>query len=110
MAKTNQDYYNEIDNVLTEYENYKIVDKNSFDVKSKNEDEILYLKKSFSYPLTKKEIYKIKTLLTFTDNSENTAGTIKIYLGEKKIGQLDIYKKSQKKKENFLGKFKNLFT
>lgn len=24
MAKTNQDYYNEIDNVLTEYENYKI--------------------------------------------------------------------------------------
>lgn len=24
MAKTNQDYYNEIDTVLTEYENYKI--------------------------------------------------------------------------------------
>lgn len=105
--ETHQKLYEQL---FAEYENYKIVDKNSFDVKSKNEDEILYLKKSFSYPLTKKEIYKIKTLVTLTDNSKNTAGTIKIYLGDKKIGQLDIYKKSQKKKENFLRKFKNLFT
>ena len=105
--ETHQKLYEQL---FAEYENYKIVDKNSFDVKSKNEDEILYLKKSFSYPLTKKEIYKIKTLVTFTDNSKNTAGTIKIYLGDKKIGQLDIYKKSQKKKEKFLRKFKNLFT
>lgn len=96
--------------LFAEYENYKIVDKNSFDVKSKNKDEILFLKKSFSYPLTKKEISKIKTLVTFANNSKNTAGTIKIYLGDKKIGQLDIYKKTQKKKENFLRKFKTLFT
>ena len=105
--ETHQKLYEQL---FAEYENYKIVDKNSFDVKSKNEDEILYLKKSFSYPLTKKEISKVKTLVTFTDYSKNTAGAITIYLGDKKIGQLDIYKKLQKKKENLLQKFKNLFT
>ncbi len=105
--ETHQKLYEQL---FAEYENYKIVDKNSFDVKSENKDEILYLKKSFSYPLNKKEICKVKTLVTFTNGSKNKAGNITIYLDDKKIGQLDIYKKTQKKKENILRRFKNLFT
>lgn len=105
--ETHQKLYEQL---FAEYENYKIVDKNSFDVKSENKDEILYLKKSFSYPLNKKEICKVKTLITFTNDSKNKAGNITIYLDDKKIGQLDIYKKTQKKKENILRRFKNLFT
>lgn len=104
--ETHQKLYEQL---FAEYENYKIVDKNSFDVKSENKDEILYLKKSFSYPLNKKEIFKVKTLVTFTNDSKNKAGNITIYLDGKKIGQLDIYKKTQKKKENILQRFKNLF-
>ena len=104
--ETHQKLYEQL---FAEYENYKIVDKNSFDVKSENKDEILYLKKSFSYPLNKKEIFKVKTLVTFTNDSKNKAGNITIYLDGKKIGRLDIYKKTQKKKENILQRFKNLF-
>ena len=104
--ETHQKLYEQL---FSEYRNYIIVDKNNFEV-SKNKNEVLYLKKSFSYPLNEKEIDKIKTIITFTDKSKITAGTITIYLDNKKIGQLDIYKKAQKKKENILQKIKKLFT
>ncbi len=104
--ETHQKLYEQL---FSEYRNYIIVDKNNFEV-SKNKNEVLYLKKSFSYPLNEKEIDKIKTIITFTDKSKITAGTITIYLDNKKIGQLDIYKKAKKKKENILQKIKKLFT
>ena len=43
------------------------------------------------------------------DDNSNVAGKINVYLDKKEIGQVPIYKKAQKKKENFFQKIKNLF-
>ena len=70
----------------------------------------VYLKDSFYYPWTKDEIDKVSTLVRINDNkNSNVAGKINVYLDKKEIGQVPIYKKAQKKKENFFQKIKNLF-
>lgn len=104
---THQELY---EYLFKNYKNYKIIDKNIFNSTKSYTDDNLYLKKSFSYPLTTKETEQIKTLISINNKNKNKVGEISIYLKDEKIGSLDIYKSKQKKKENFLQRIKNLFT
>lgn len=103
---THQELY---EYLFENYKNYKIIDKNIFNSTKSYTDENLYIKKSFSYPLTPKETDQIKTLISINNQNKNKVGEISIYLKDDKIGSLDIYKNKQKKKETFLQKIKNLF-
>ena len=91
------------------YKNYKIIDKNIFNSTKSYTDDNLYIKKSFSYPLTTKETEQIKTLISINNKNKNKVGEISIYLKNNKIGSLDIYKNKQKKEKNLLQKIKKLF-
>lgn len=98
------------ENNFNKYEKYLIVDKNNFHMDENYIEGEVYLKDSFYYPLTKDEIDKVSTLVSINDNkNSNVAGKINVYLDKKEIGQVPIYKKAQKKKENFFQKIKNLF-
>lgn len=86
------------------YDRYLVIDSKNFFVESTFHSKPLYLKKSFSYLLSKEEVPSITTLIRLYPTAKNQkAGVIKIYLGEKEIGSLDIYEKKnlQKKKSSF---------
>ena len=92
------------------YKNYKIIDKDNFEIANKTFSEDIYIKESFIYPLTKNEINKIKTKIIKLEenNIKDIVGYIEITLDDKKIGKIEIYKKIQKKEENkFFLKTKN---
>jgi len=94
------------------YTNYTIVDKKEFNVFPLSDDKknLYYIKKKFKYPLLESELNRIKTLVKISNlNEHGKVGQIIIKLNDKKIGTLNIYKKSaKKKKENsFFKKLKN---
>lgn len=96
---------------FNKYQNYKIIDKDTFYIDENFTDEKLYIKKDFYYPLTEQETEKIKTVVSINNNNSEKKGSITIYLDNKKIGQVPIYKKQQQKKEeSFFSKLKSLFT
>ena len=79
--------------IFSKYKNYEILDKNSFHVDSTLEGK-LYIKNSFSYPLTKEEQEKISKKMTFNGKKENIVGQVNIYLDNELIHQENIYLKS----------------
>ena len=84
--------------MFKEYKNYVIVDRKRFKILSSSNSKY-YLKKSFCYPLSKKEIDSLKTVVNIkTNQNNNSVGTIKVFLEEEEIGKLNIYKKDKKKK------------
>ena len=90
--KTHENLYNY---VYSMYENYKIIDKETFAVDKTFFKDNLYLKKSFSYPLKEEELDKVKTVMKITKlnnyNKNEKVGYIDIYLSNKKIGSVNIY-------------------
>lgn len=97
------------------YSQITIINKNTFNKNKSNKKANIYIKRSFSYPLTAKEKKQITTKINLNNesSSSNVYGTIDIYLGNEKIGQVSIYKKIEKKKDSkksFFTKIKNLFT
>ena len=92
------------------YKNYLIVDRKTFNIHDESEDKY-YLKKSFSYPLSKGEIKNIRTVVSIKPEQKNEiVGSVKIYLDNDLIGNLNIYKKTKKKKRlSFLNKIANYF-
>lgn len=104
---THKELYEEMFN---KYKNYKIIDKKEFNnSKNYNTKDNLYIKSSFSYPLTEKETEQIKTLITINNQDSGKVGHITIYLKNAQIGTIDIYKNKQKKKLTFFQKIKNIF-
>ena len=103
---THKKLYEEL---LNEYRNYLIIDKNKFNHQNNNN---LYLKESFYYPLKEEEKDTIKTLVNIEQKSKNNiTGKINIYLKDNKIGQLNIYqRKKTPKKKTLYQKIKKLFT
>ena len=100
------------ENIFSQYQRYKIIDKNDFSIDKQFVDEEVYLKDSFYYPLTLNEIDEIKTVVHFFDNSAtDKVGNIEIFLSDEKIGNLSIYRHKKKKDEfSFLTWLKKLFT
>lgn len=83
------------------YKNYTIIDKNNFYIDREFYNKELYLKESFTYPLTKEETEYISTKIIIDNKkySSNQVGIINIYLKDKKIGTIKIYSKKEVKKK-----------
>ncbi len=96
--------------IFSTYQNYKIVDPKTFSIDKNFTDENVYIKNSFSYPLTKEEAQEVKTFIqVHKDIVSKKVGKIDIYLQKEKIGSVPIYKK-EKEKKSFFQKIKTLFT
>ena len=98
-----------LENAFSKYQNYKIIDKNNFNVTDESNNK-LYIKKDFYYPLTQSELNKIKTVVYLKNINSTQKGVITIYLKKEKIGSIPIYKENtQPKKESLFSKLKKLF-
>lgn len=87
------DYFNK-------YESYKILDKDSFYYNDSLIDRKLYIKKSFSYPLTRDEVDKVYTTIKIGNNSQDgIVGKVIIKLDNDVIGSVNLYEKANKKKD-----------
>lgn len=95
------------EDTFRKYKNYKLLNKESFNLKYK--DKKLYIKNSFTYPLTKEEYEKIdkKIVLNKNENKKNEIGKIIIYLNNELIHEEKIFK--EKEHISLLKRLKNLF-
>lgn len=111
------DLYNNHENMykkyFNEYKLYTIIDKNNFIIDSNFIDSEVYIKESFKYPLSEDELSSVSTVVKINNNyneDEKIVGKIIIKFKEEEIGNIDIYRKINKKADkNILQKFKNLF-
>lgn len=83
--------------MFSKYKSYTIIDKNNFYIDKAFYDGEIYIKKSFTYPLTDDELNMINTkveIIKKAVTSKNArVGKILIFLDNKKIGSIPIYKK-----------------
>ncbi len=108
-------YHNHLDlyeNMFSQYQRYKIIDKNEFSIDKEFVDDEVYLKESFYYPLTLNEIDNIKTIVHFfEDSATDEIGNIEIFLNDQRIGEVPIYYKVKRKGQfSFLKWLKGLFS
>ena len=100
------------DEAFSNYEKITILDKNNFEISNNYYQNKIYIKNSFSYPLTKEEQEKITTFVTLTKKTnlknDEKVGKVEVYLESKKIHEEEIFVKIQKKK-SFLDFLKDLF-
>lgn len=96
--------------MFNKYKNYVIVDKKNFKIDKEYFEHPVYLKESFTYPLKKSDVNKIKTLISISNkkNKSNIVGKITIYLDKREIGKINVYEKQTKKKDSLLQKIKKL--
>lgn len=86
--------------IYGKYKRYKIIDKDNMTIDKSFFKDDIYVKESFSYPLTEEEKDNIKTVLKITktkgykNNSE--IGNIEVYLGDNKIKTVPVYAKIKK--------------
>lgn len=102
--KEHINFYNE---VFSKYKKYKILDKNNFKADSSLKGK-LYIKNSFSYPLSKDEINKISKKIVFSGKKEGVVGQVLIYFDNDIIHKENVYLK--KEKTSFLIKIKDFFS
>ncbi len=97
--------------IYNKYRNYKIIDKKTFKLENSLFNDKVYIKSSFTYPLTKEELKHISTkIVQFNENEiKDIVGYIQIKLDNKIIGRVNIYKDDIKKEEKMtlFRKFKN---
>ena len=90
--------YNEhiafFEKVFSNYKNYLIIDKDNFDARSSLGN--VYIKKSFSYPLSKEEFDKISKKVIFNNNKSGIVGEVYVYLDNDLIYKDNIYLKTKK--------------
>lgn len=94
--------------VFNKYQNYKIVDKNNFKIDKNFYNGNIYIKESFTYPLTKEEVNKIKTVVEIKNTNKSKIGKIKVYLKDNIIKEIPIYTKQKEEKKSLLTKLKEL--
>lgn len=107
----NYDYelhQNIFEDIFYNYQNYKILDKDSFTIKNTNYKNI-YIKEDFIYPLTNDELNKINKKINYYDKEtkDNVIGEIYIYLEDEIIFKTEIY--NAKEELSILEKIKNWF-
>lgn len=98
---------------FNKYNNYLIVDKNNFDIDDNFFEDDLYIKESFTYPLTNDETDKVKVVvhlkkLTKYSNNDKV-GEVTVTLDENEIFNTDVYVKVRHNKDSLLDKIKKFF-
>ena len=96
------------------YKNYLIIDKNHFDIDDNFYKDEIYVKNSFSYPLTDKELENtsiVVELLKLNNYKNNDkVGEVIIRLDEEEIFRENVYVKVKNEKNiNFFDKVKSFF-
>lgn len=85
--------------IFNKYKNYLILDKDNFVYQNNLKNKKLYIKNSFSYPLTEEEYNNLKIDLTIDkEKKSNKVGTVSVYLENNLIKKENIYEKTTKKK------------
>ena len=93
---------------FNKYENYLIIDKNTFKIPDSLFKDKYYLKNNFYYPVTNDEKEKIETKI-LVENKDDILGKISILLNNKVIHEEPIYKlEEQITNESFFDKIKKL--
>lgn len=104
---------------FSKYDNYLLIDKDNFDVDDYFYKGKVYVKESFTYPLTEKEKDNTKTIINIykLDNYENDdiVGDVTVILNDEEIYKENIYvKKEETRKEGLFSKiikfFKSILT
>ena len=92
--------------MFNKYKYYKLVDKDNFNIDNKKLKDKVYIKNSFTYPLTneEKEHIKIDTKVD-TSIKKGKVGYMSIKLYNKEIGNIKIYLKEAKKDKKKLFSF-----
>ena len=97
--------------MFDKYKNYTIINKDKFKISKDWYNGNLYIKESFSYPLTEDEVDKIITEISIksTPGKNSKVGYATIKMDNEIIGKVDIYSK-QKEDENIFNKIKHYLT
>ena len=111
MASIGNDYgytshKNTYEKVFNNYKMYELLDKNNFKVENNFEGK-LYIKNSFSYPLSKEEIDLVNKKVIFNNKDKGKIGDVLIYLDKELIHKENIYLKENK--VSFFEKVKTFF-
>lgn len=97
--------------IFSKYKRYKLLDKKHFRIDEEYYKDKLYIKEDFYYPLTKKELENIKTIVKITKlknyKNNDVVGEIEIKLGEEIIKKINVYVKKEQKKSFFQKIFKD---
>lgn len=95
------------------FKNYKILDKKHFSIDSNFYDKKVYIKNSFTYPLTESEKNDIKVLVQVTKLDKykdgDEVGTVTVLLKKKEIYKDKIYVKVEDKKRGFFDLIRSWF-
>lgn len=100
------------------YKNYLIVDKNNFDIDDKFYKDEIYVKESFSYPLTDDEVEKLTTVVEILKLKDykngDKVGEVIISLDNEEIFREPVFVKVDGNKklnifEKILDFFKSIF-
>ncbi len=81
------------------YENYKFIDCHDFEVDANSKEEQLYVKNSFSYPMSKEEYQNSKVVLVLDTNQKHKdhekIGTVKVLLYDDVLYSENVYVKAK---------------
>lgn len=96
------------------YTNFLIVDKNNFDIDDSFFKDELYIKESFTYPITSEEEEKVSIVVRLDKNktykNDEKVGRVIVKLEEENIFTTDVFvKKDKNEKKGFFDKVKNFF-
>lgn len=95
------------------YQNYQIVNKNTFQIDQVFYPERVYVTESFSYPLTEEETSKVKVLAQITKldhyKDKDEVGLIIVKLGDKELKKLPVYVSVPQQKQSWWKKFLSWF-
>ena len=110
------DHYNNHEKLyeyaFNKYKKYLIIDKDNFNIDTNFYKDKVYIKKSFSYPLTLDEAKDIRVIAKIYKldkyKNDDKVGEVKVLLKDKEIFKDDIFVKVNKKK-TLIEKLKNIF-
>lgn len=88
-------HINMYESVFSKYKSYVVLDKDNFDQKTNLKGKI-YIKNSFKYPLTSKEINDIKKVLVYNKKTQGYVGDLLVYLNDDEIHREKVYLKRNK--------------
>lgn len=99
---------------FSKYKNYLIIDKNNFEIDDNFYKDDIYIKKSFSYPLTEKEVSKTSVVIEILKlkkyKNNEKVGEVIVSLDHGEIFREPIFVKTKdKKRKSFWFNLKKIF-
>lgn len=104
------------DYIFENYQNYKFIDCNDFEFEKNLKKDQLYVKESFSYPMSKKEYENSKVVLSIDTNKKyknnDKIGIVKVMMNDEVLFSEDVFIKTNEEMSllaKIVNWFKNIF-